>query len=525
MTRKFMKYTILYIILFSLITACSSNKEQIEVTIPLRFFYLIDDSVMINRRLVSQFDDEINISSRVFAIVNRDVSREDDDSIMVRRVYFESKAIPTKYFTIIGDTVWINKRFISHQGDSTIILSPPLLTFDKSDARFVKRTIKISLKDIKLKELGKDGAVLTKPIVEHKEQYYILFGFICFIGLIITLLLYIQIGLWLDAKLDRVRVTWVDMWKMRFEGVDAKLIIEMLKSAKNSDVKIHCDELVDLYQAKIDIKRFTSVFIQAISAGVQITLAQLKTHYLSKGNIEKVITALISARNIDKSLPDGAKLNLTYQLAATMDLGGVDVVQAVQSAISHKVISSDDIKAFALDGIELIIKARMTLRTKFAQIISGAKEDTVQARVSEAIVSFVGMTPSHYDILKNPFELGEKVISRKSIFTDTAFDVLSVDIVSIKIGKDIHSELNEERAKSKIVVERANEQEMRAKAQEARAKVIAAEVEVQKAMAAAFIEGNFSIDNYLKMKNIQSDTKMRGSMTQENNEQDINISD
>jgi len=361
----------------------------------------------------------------------------------------------------------------------------------------------------------------TEPVQQtgHSTTFYIIITLLL-IAPIIYFLIYIQLLTWIDARLDHVRISWMDMFRMRWEHVDAQYIVENMKMAKNAGLYLTCKELVALYLAKIDFKKVVNPMIVAHNAGVKLSLAELKTHHLANGNVERVIQALVMAKNVDAKLPDSDKLNLSFATLANMDLAGVNVLQVVTDAINFKVVSTDEMTAFAQDGIELKLKAKVTVRTKIGKFIGGTGEATLLARVSEAIVTQIGLAKQHTHILENPYELGEVIIHNKSLFADTVFQVYSVDIVNMKVGTNVRAEQMKEEAEVKILQEKAREQEMKAKAQAARARVIEAEIEVQKAMAGAFIEGNFSIDNYLKMKNIEADTKMRDSFALDPNETD-----
>ena len=242
-----------------------------------------------------------------------------------------------------------------------------------------------------------------------------------------------------------------------------------------------------------------------------ITRDGLEAHYLAGGHVEKVVHALVSAAK--------ANIDLPFQMATAIDLAGRDVFEAVQMSVNPKVIDTPPVTAVAKDGIQLIAKARVTVRANIRQLVGGAGEDTVLARVGEGIVSSIGSSESHKSVLENPDSIS-KLVLRKGLDAGTAFEILSIDIADIDIGKNIGAALQmdqanadkniaQAKAEERRAMAVASEQEMKAKAQEARAKVIEAEAEVPKAMAEAFRNGNLGIMDYYRMKNIQADTDMR----------------
>ena len=233
--------------------------------------------------------------------------------------------------------------------------------------------------------------------------------------------------------------------------------------------------------------------IEAHKAGLSnITRDELEAHYLAGGHVERVVHALVSASK--------ANIELSFQMATAIDLAGRDVFEAVQMSVNPKVIDTPPVTAVAKDGIQLIAKARVTVRANIRQLVGGAGEDTILARVGEGIVSSIGSSENHKSVLENPDSIS-KLVLRKGLDAGTAFEILSIDIADIDIGKNIGAALQ--------IMAVASEQEMKAKAQEARAKVIEAEAEVPKAMAEAFRNGNLGIMDYYRMKNIEADTSMR----------------
>jgi UPF0365 protein BT_4555 len=237
----------------------------------------------------------------------------------------------------------------------------------------------------------------------------------------------------------------------------------------------------------------------------------LEAHYLAGGHVEKVVHALVSASK--------ANIELPFQMATAIDLAGRDVFEAVQMSVNPKVIDTPPVTAVAKDGIQLIAKARVTVRANIRQLVGGAGEDTILARVGEGIVSSIGSSENHKSVLENPDSIS-KLVLRKGLDAGTAFEILSIDIADIDIGKNIGAALQidqanadkniaQAKAEERRAMAVASEQEMKAKAQEARAKVIEAEAEVPKAMAEAFRSGNLGIMDYYRMKNIEADTSMR----------------
>jgi len=255
--------------------------------------------------------------------------------------------------------------------------------------------------------------------------------------------------------------------------------------------------------------------IEAHKAGLQnIYRDQLEAHYLAGGHVERVVHALVSAAK--------ANIDLGFQMATAIDLAGRDVFQAVQMSVNPKVIDTPPIAAVAKNGIQLLVKARITVRANIKQLVGGAGEETVIARVGEGIISSIGAAETHKEVLENPDTIS-KVVLKKGLDAGTAFEILSIDIADIDIGKNIGAVLQMDQAQADKNIAQAKaeerramavalEQEMKAKAQEARAKVIEAEAKIPIAMAEAFHEGNLGIMDYYKMKNIQADTDMRDSI-------------
>ncbi|MFC2116114.1 flotillin-like protein FloA [Bacteroidota bacterium] len=295
---------------------------------------------------------------------------------------------------------------------------------------------------------------------------------------------FIPVGLWFSALISGVRISLLQLILMRWRKVPPSVIARSM--------------------------------IEAHKAGLgEIKRDDLEAHYLAGGHVERVIHALVSASK--------ANLELTFQMATAIDLAGRDIFEAVQMSVNPKVIDTPPVAAVAKDGIQLIAKARVTVRANIKQLVGGAGEDTVLARVGEGIVSSIGSADSHKAVLENPDSIS-KVVLDKGLDAGTAFEILSIDIADVDIGKNIGAFLQTDQAEAdkKIAQAKAEErramavaleQEMLAKAQEARAKVIEAEVEIPLAMADSFRKGHLGIMDYYKFQNIQADTDMRESIS------------
>ena len=312
-------------------------------------------------------------------------------------------------------------------------------------------------------------------------------------GLIIVLLVlaifvlwlflyFIPLGLWFSAVFARVYVPIGQLIGMRIRKVPPAIVINALVSATKAGLKLNRDDL--------------------------------EAHFLAGGNVKSVVNALISA--------DKANITLDFKAATAIDLAGRNVLEAVQMSVNPRVINTPPVTAVAKDGIQLIAKARVTVRANIKQLVGGAGEDTVLARVGEGIVSSIGSAESHKSVLENP-DFISRVVLEKGLDAGTAFEILSIDIADIDIGKNIGAVLQMDQANADKNIAQAKaeerramavaiEQEMKAKAQEARAKVIEAEVQVPLAMAEAFKAGNLGIMDYYRMKNIEADTNMRDSI-------------
>ncbi|HIW97522.1 MAG TPA: flotillin-like protein FloA [Candidatus Tidjanibacter gallistercoris] len=312
-------------------------------------------------------------------------------------------------------------------------------------------------------------------------------GIIIAVAVVVIVLLwllfyFVPVGLWFKALLSGVRISLLQLILMRWRKVPATLIVnEMITGTK---------------------------------AGLHLHPNELEAHYLAKGNVPNVIRALVSAQK--------ANINLDFKMASAIDLAGRNVFEAVQMSVNPKVINTPPVSAVAKNGIQLIAKARVTVRANIKQLVGGAGEETVLARVGEGIVSSIGSAESHTVVLENPDNIS-RVVLEKGLDAGTAFEILSIDIADIDVGKNIGAELQidqanadkniaQAKAEEKRAMAVAHEQENKAKAQEARAKVILAEAEIPLAIAEAFRNGNLGIMDYYRLQNVQADTQMRESL-------------
>ena len=283
-----------------------------------------------------------------------------------------------------------------------------------------------------------------------------------------------------------------------------------------SGVKIKIfKDLVGMRLRKVSPHAIVRSLISATKAGLKLDIALLEAHYLAGGNVINVVNALISANK--------ANLDLSFEKAAAIDLAGRDVLEAVRMSVLPKVIETPVVSAVAKDGIQLKAIARITVRTNLERLVGGAGEATILARVGEGIVSTIGSSDSHKDVLENPDSIS-KVVLKKGLDAGTAFEILSIDIADVDVGTNIGAILQADQAEADLKVARAKaeerraaavatEQEMKAEVAKMRAKVVEAEAEIPKAMAEAFRSGNLGIMDYYKLRNIQADTEMRTSIS------------
>ncbi|MCK5835623.1 MAG: flotillin-like protein FloA [Desulfobacula sp.] len=308
---------------------------------------------------------------------------------------------------------------------------------------------------------------------------YILLIIAGIIGLVLFYFIFSYISLWLQALVSGAKVGLLNIIFMRFRKVPPKLIVESK--------------------------------IMAVKAGIEIPTDDLESHFLAGGNVSRVVQALIAA--------DKANIELPFNRAVAIDLAGRDVLEAVQMSVNPKVIETPLVAAMAKDGIQLKALSRVTVRANIDRLVGGAGEETILARVGEGIVTTIGSAVTHKEVLENPDSISKTVLA-KGLDAGTAYEILSIDIADVDVGKNIGAELETDRAEAdkkiaqakaeeKRAMAFAQEQEMRARVQEMRAKVVEAEAQVPLAMAEAFRSGNLGIMDYYKMQNISADTKMR----------------
>lgn len=299
------------------------------------------------------------------------------------------------------------------------------------------------------------------------------------------------------------------------------LPVNLWFTAQLSGVKINLLNLVLMRLRRVPPSLVVNAMITSTKAGLNITSNEIETHYLAGGHVNNVIKALISA--------DKASIPLDFKLATAIDLAGRDVFEAVQLSVNPRVINTPPVAAVAKDGIQLIAKARVTVRANINQLVGGAGEETILARVGEGIVTTIGSATSHKEVLENPDKIS-KVVLAKGLDSGTAFEILSIDIADIDIGDNIGAKLQTDQAEADLKVANAKaeerraiavayEQEMKAKAQDARAKVIEAESQIPLAIAESFRSGNLGIMDYYRMQNIQADTDMRESIAKPGSDQ------
>ena len=288
-----------------------------------------------------------------------------------------------------------------------------------------------------------------------------------------------------------------------------------------SNSHVSMARLIGMKLRRIKYRTLVDVYIRAKKAGLDIDIAELESHVMAGGNISNVVNALISAHS--------ANISLSLQSAKAIDLAGRDVLNAVKVSVNPKVIETPIISAIAKNGIELRVKARVTVRANISRLIGGAGEETIIARVGEGIVTTVGSSEYHKEVLENP-DLISKTVLKKGLDAGTAYEILSIDIADVDVGRNIGAQLQMDQAEADKRIAQANaeerramaiatEQEMKAHTQEMRAKVVEAEAEVPRALAEAFRSGRLGIMDYYQMQNIQADTAMRMAIsgTSENN--------
>ena len=306
-----------------------------------------------------------------------------------------------------------------------------------------------------------------------------LLGKIIILGLVLLLVVmffvFVPVGLWISALASGVKIGIIQLVGMRLRRVaPAKIVLPMIKATK---------------------------------AGIAAKVNQLEAHYLAGGNVDNVINAMIAAER--------AEIAMTFEKASAIDLAGRDVFEAVKMSVTPKVIETSLISAVAQDGIELLVKARVTVRTNIDRLIGGAGEATVLARVGEGIVTTVGSSTTHSSVLENPDDISKLVLS-KGLDSGTAYEIISIDIADVDIGRNIGANLKSLQAEADNKIAQAKAEERRAMAvaleQEMRAAVVEAEAEVPRAMAEALRSGHIGVLDYYKMLNVLADTDMKTSI-------------
>ena len=286
-------------------------------------------------------------------------------------------------------------------------------------------------------------------------------------------------------------------------------------SALAADVHVGIFTLVGMRMRRVPPAKIVLPLIKANKAGLNVNVNQLEAHYLAGGNVDKVVDALIASQRAEIALP--------FERSAAIDLAGRDVLEAVQMSVNPKVIETPLVSAVAKNGIELIIKARVTVRANIDRLVGGAGEPTIIARVGEGIVTTVGSAEKHTDVLENPDEISRTVLG-KGLDAGTAFEILSIDIADVDVGRNIGAQLQTDQAEADKRIAQAKaeerramavaqEQEMKAYTQEMEAKVVEAQAEVPHAMAAALKEGKLGVMDYYNLMNVQSDTEMRKAIS------------
>ena len=324
------------------------------------------------------------------------------------------------------------------------------------------------------------------------ESILIIVGIIILVLILVSIFLsFVPVGLWFTALASGVHVSFGTLIGMKFRRIQPKRLVYPL--------------------------------IKASKAGLDLNVSKLETHFLAGGNVDRVINALIAAQR--------ANIEMAFEKACAIDLAGRDVFEAVQMSVTPKVIETPVVAAIAKDGIELRAKARVTVRTNIERLVGGAGEETVIARVGEGIVTTVGSSGTHKEVLENPDLISRTVLS-KGLDAGTAYEILSIDIADVDVGRNIGAQLMmdqaeadrriaQAKAEERRAMAVAHEQEMKAAVQEMRAKVVEAEAEVPRAMAAALREGKLGVMDYYQLQNTIADTTMRDSIAKASQPQQV----
>lgn len=280
-------------------------------------------------------------------------------------------------------------------------------------------------------------------------------------------------------------------------------------SSLAANVKVSIFNLIGMRLRRVIPSRIVLPLIKATKAGLSLSVNQLEAHYLAGGNVDSVVNALIASERAD--------LELHFEKAAAIDLAGRDVFDAVKMSVNPKVIETPMVSAVAKDGIELLVKARVTVRANLERLVGGAGEATVLARIGEGIVTTVGSAQSHKEVLENPDDISKRILG-KGLDSGTAFEILSIDIADVDVGRNIGAQLQTLQAEADKNIAQAKAEERRAMAvareQEMRAYVVEAEAEVPKAMAQALREGHMGVMDYYDLQNVKADTKMREKISE-----------
>ncbi|HAJ33253.1 MAG TPA: hypothetical protein DCK79_07745 [Candidatus Atribacteria bacterium] len=300
-----------------------------------------------------------------------------------------------------------------------------------------------------------------------------------------------------------------------FSVIFSFIPIRLWIAALAANVRVGLITLVGMRLRRVVPAKVVEPLIKATKAGIDLNVNNLEGHYLAGGNVDNVVNALIAAQR--------ANIDLGFERAAAIDLAGRDVLKAVQMSVNPKVIETPLVAAVASDGIEVKARARVTVRANIERLVGGAGEETIIARVGEGVVSTIGSAKTHKQVLENPDDISRTIL-KKGLDSGTAFEILSIDIADVDVGKNIGARLQTDQAEADKRIAQAKaeerramavarEQEMKAAVQEMRAKVVEAEAEVPKALSQALREGKLGVMDYYNMQNIQSDTQMRGTIS------------
>lgn len=304
---------------------------------------------------------------------------------------------------------------------------------------------------------------------------------VSFVVILIILFSFLPVGLWITSRFSGVSISMARLVAMKLRKVDPRVIV--------------------------------SALIKSYQAGIELSADDLESHYLSGGDIDQVVNALIAAER--------ANLDLDFQKAAAINLAGRDVLNAVQVSVTPKIINTPNIAAVAKDGIEVKAIAKVTVRANINRLVGGAGDDTIIARIGEGIVTTIGSADDHKKVLENPDLISETVI-KKGLDEGTAYEILSIDIADVDVGRNIGAQLQREQAEADKNIAQAKAEERRSQAlaleQENKAKVVAAQAEVPRAMAEALRNGKLSVQDYYNLQNIKADTDMRNSINLEKEE-------